>query len=331
MTFEELTPIVFPVGRFVLCYTHHTMQTNIKRLLFNIIIAAALTYLGLTVMIYFQQDGMVYVPERTITHDPKNIGLEYEEVAVRTKDGISISGWYIPAKNEKAVILFCHGNAGNISNRLDSVRIFNNLSLSVLIFDYRGYGKSEGRPSEEGTYLDAEAAWDYLVTVKKIPPGRIIAFGRSLGGAVAAEIAARRSPAALIIESGFTSVPDLGKNIYPWLPVKLISKFHYATIDKIRTVRCPKLIIHSRKDDIVPFEHGRAIYEKAALPKEFLEIRGGHNDGFLLSGRIYTEGIEGFLERHVYKSAHGEKNVSRKASGGRREKPVARYWSLDAG
>lgn len=280
------------------------MKVHVKRSLLNIIIAVALTYLGLTVMIYFQQDGMVYAPERTITHNPKNIGLSYEEVAIRTKDGLSISGWYIPAKNEKAVVLFCHGNAGNISNRLDSVRISHGLSLSVLIFDYRGYGKSEGRPSEEGTYLDGEAAWDYLFTVKKVPPGRIILWGRSLGAAVAAEIATRRSSAALIVESGFASVPDLGKKLYPWLPVKLISKFHYATIDKIGTIRCPKLIIHSRKDDIVPFEHGRMNYEKALPPKEFLEIRGGHNDGFLLSGRIYTGGIEGFLERYVYKAAH---------------------------
>lgn len=279
------------------------MQTHVKRLLFNIIIAVALTYLGLTVMIYFQQDGMVYAPEKAITHNPSSIGLAYEEIAVRTKDGLSISGWYIPAKNEKGVVLFCHGNAGNISNRLESIRIFNDLSLSVLIFDYRGYGKSGGRPSEEGTYLDAEAVWDHLVTVKKIPPGRIIAYGRSLGAAVAAEIAARRSPAALIVESGFTSVPDLGQKIYPWLPVKLISKFHYATIDKIGNIKCPKLIIHSRKDDIVPFEHGRMLYEKASLPKEFLEIRGGHNDGFLLSGRIYTGGIGGFLERYVYKNS----------------------------
>jgi len=274
-----------------------------------VIIAVALTYLGLAVMIYFQQDGMIYVPEKTITHNPNNIGLAYEEVSVRTKDGLSISGWYIPAKNEKAVILFCHGNAGNISSRLDSISIFNNLSLSVLIFDYRGYGKSGGRPSEAGTYLDAEAAWDYLVNVKKIPPGRIIVYGRSLGGAVAAEIALRRSPAALIVESGFTSVPDLGQKIYPWLPVRLISKFHYATIDKIGTIKCPKLIIHSRKDDIVPFEHGRALYEKASPPKEFLEIRGGHNDGFLLSGMTYTGGMEEFLERYVY--IHSNKPVKR--------------------
>lgn len=300
LIFEEVTPFLF-----VLCYTHHIVQTHFKRSLFNVIIAVVLTYLGLTVMIYFQQDGMVYAPEKTITHNPKNIGLEYEEVTVRTKDGLSISGWYIPARNEKAVVLFCHGNAGNISNRLDSVRVFHGLSLSVLIFDYRGYGKSEGRPSEEGTYLDAEAAWDYLVTVKKIPPGRIVAYGRSLGAAVAAEIAERRSPAALILESGFASVPDLGKKLYPWLPVKLISKFHYATIDKIGTIRCPKLIIHSRKDEVVPFEHGRMIYEKASPPKEFLEIRGGHNDGFLLSGRIYTAGVEGFLEKYVYRSARG--------------------------
>lgn len=281
------------------------MQTHFKRSLLNIFIAFALTYLGLTVVVYFQQDGMVYAPEKTITHNPKNIGLEYEEVTVKTKDGLSISGWYIPAKKEKAVVLFCQGNAGNISNRLDSIKIFNSLSLSVLIFDYRGYGKSEGRPSEEGTYLDAEAVWDYMVTVKNIPPERLVVFGRSLGGAVAAGLATRRPPAALIIESGFTSVPDIGKNIYPWLPVKLIAKFHYATIDKIGSIKCPKLIVHSRKDEVVPFEHGRMLYEKASQPKEFLEIHGDHNGGFLLSGSIYTGGIKAFLERYVYKAVDG--------------------------
>jgi fermentation-respiration switch protein FrsA (DUF1100 family) len=249
------------------------------------------------VTVYFKQDGMFYFPEKDIWQTPKDISLGYEEIYFTTKDKITISGWYIPAENEKGVILFCHGNAGNISHRLDSIKIFNSLNLSVLIFDYRGYGKSEGKPSESGTYLDAEAAWDYLVDVKQKSPEKIILFGRSLGGAVAAEIALRKNPAGLIIESSFTSVPDIGKKFYPLLPIKLISKFRYSTIDKIGLIKCPKLIIHSPEDEIIPFEHGKHLYEKASSPKEFLEIKGGHNEGFLISGNTYNAGLKRFLDR----------------------------------
>jgi len=258
-----------------------------------------LSYVLVLVIVYFKQDRMLYFPEKEIWQTPSDINLEYNEINFKTRDGVNISGWYIPAEHEKGVLLFCHGNAGNISNRLDSIRIFNSLQLSVLIFDYRGYGKSEGRPSERGTYLDAEAAWDYLVTVQRASPKSIILFGRSLGGAVAAEIAKKKDPAALIIESSFTSAPDLGKTLYPWLPVKLISKFKYSTTDKIDSIRCPKLIIHSPEDEIIPFSHGKALYDKAIPPKEFLTIKGGHNEGFLISGKTYCGGIKMFLENYL--------------------------------
>lgn len=256
-----------------------------------------LSYAAIVILVYVKQEGMIYFPGKEIHETPKNIGLRHEDIAFETKDGVSISAWYIPAEKERGVILFCHGNAGNISDRLDSIKIFHDLNLSVLIFDYRGYGKSKGRPSEKGTYRDAEAAWDYLIKVKKKSPGKIIAFGRSLGGAVAAELALRRHPAGLIIESSFKSLPDLGKKFYPWLPVRLLSRFEYATIDKVALIKCPKLIVHSPEDEIVPFEHGRAIYEKASPPKEFLEITGGHNEGFLISGNVYTEGLERFFRK----------------------------------
>lgn len=249
------------------------------------------------VLMYFKQESMLYFPDKEIHETPKNIGLQYEEIAFKTEDGVSISGWYIPAEKGRGVILFCHGNAGNISHRLESIKIFHSLDLSVLIFDYRGYGKSEGRPTEKGTYRDAEAAWDYLVNVKKKSPGKIILFGRSLGGAVAAELALRRNPAGLIIESSFKSVPDLGQKFYPWLPVRLLSRFEYSTIDKVALIKCPKLIVHSPGDEIVPFDQGKAIYGKASPPKDFLEITGGHNEGFLMSGSAYTEGLERFLEK----------------------------------
>jgi fermentation-respiration switch protein FrsA (DUF1100 family) len=263
----------------------------------NIIAILLVFYLAFLITIYFIQDRMLYFPEREIRHTPKDIGLDYEDIYISTKDKISVSAWYIPAENEKGVLLFCHGNAGNISHRLESISLFHSLSLSVLIFDYRGYGKSEGKTTEKGTYLDAEAAWDYLVNVKGKSPGKIILFGRSLGAAVAADIALKKSPAGLIMESSFLSVPEMGKKYYPWVPVKLLSKFDYSTIDKIHLISCPKLIIHSPDDEIVPFEHGRTLFEKAVQPKEFLQIKGGHNEGFLISGELYREVLKRFINQ----------------------------------
>ncbi|MDH5204011.1 MAG: alpha/beta hydrolase [Nitrospirota bacterium] len=267
--------------------------------LISIGIILFLSYSLLLVIVYFRQYRMLYFPEKEIGQTPNSLGLKYEEINFKTEDGFHISGWYIPAEKEKGVLLFCHGNAGNISHRVDSIKIFNSLNLSVLIFDYRGYGKSEGKPSEYGTYLDAEAAWDYLVNVKRKSPENIILFGRSLGGAVAAELAMRKKPAALIIESSFTSVPDIGKTFYPWLPIKLLSKFKYSTIDKIGSIHCPKLIIHSPEDEIISFRNGEMLYEKAFQPKDFLKIKGGHNEGFLISGKTYSDGIKMFLEKYL--------------------------------
>jgi len=263
------------------------------------VLIVPLSYILIMGALYFMQESMLYFPDRNIVATPEYSGLAYEEISVKTQDGVTISGWYIPSGDEKGVLLFCHGNAGNISHRLRSVEIFHSLGLSVLIFDYRGYGKSEGKPTESGTYLDGEAAWSYLVEVKGKSPARIILFGRSLGGAVAAEVALRKAPAGLIIESSFTSVAELGKKFYPWAPVDLIARYKYATIDKVGAITCPKLIIHSRGDELIPFDQGRKLYEKASPPKEFLEIRGGHNDGFLLSGETYREGLRPFLDKVV--------------------------------
>lgn len=253
-------------------------------------------FLLLSVSLYYRQESMLFFPDREIRHTPKDIGLAYDEVSFTTKDGVVITGWFIPADDEKGVILFCHGNAGNVSDRLDSIQIFHKLGASVLIFDYRGYGRSGGSISEHGTYLDAEAAWDYLVESKHKSPGDIIIFGRSLGGAIAAETALRKGPAGLILESTFLSVPAIAGTYYPWLPVKYLAKYRYSTVDKVALIASPKLIIHSREDEIIPFEHGRKIYEKAAPPKEFLEIRGGHNEGFMLSGDSYRQGLGRFIE-----------------------------------
>ena len=260
------------------------------------VIALILFFLLVSVFLYYRQDSMLFFPEKVIWQTPKSIGLDYEEVSLTTKDAVVINAWFIPAEDEKGVVLFCHGNAGNLSDRLDSIRIFHDLGQSVMIFDYRGYGRSSGKISEKGTYLDAEAAWDYLILIKHKASKDIVIFGRSLGGAVAAETALRKGPACLILESTFMSVPAIARKYYPWLPVGLISKYRYATLDKIGLIRCPKLIVHSKEDEIIPFEHGRKIYEKAVPLKEFLEIKGGHNEGFMLSGDAYREGLRRFLE-----------------------------------
>jgi uncharacterized protein len=247
--------------------------------------------------IYFKQDSMIYFPEKEILQTPQSINLDYRKVNFQTKDNINISGWHIPASPEKGVLLFCHGNAGNISHVIEYIRIFHEMGFSALFFDYRGYGESDGKPSEEGTYLDAEAAWDYLVQQENLPE-KIVVYGQSLGSAIATEVTIRKNPAALIIESSFTSIPDIGAKFYPWLPVKLLSKYQYSTITKIGMIKSPKLIIHSQDDEIVPFQQGRMLYEKASQPKDFLEIRGGHNDGFLFSSVIYKDGLMKFFEKY---------------------------------
>ncbi len=246
-------------------------------------------------LIYFSQASLIYYPTREHVAHPRQLGLDYEPVSFRSEDGLALSGWYVPAASERAVVLFLHGNAGNISHRLPSLQIFNHLGLSTLIFDYRGYGKSEGRPDEAGTYRDAQAAWRYLVETRGLDPRRIVFFGRSLGAAVASHLATSRSPRALIIESAFTSVPDLGAKFYPFMPVQWLSRFNYSTRDHLARIDSPLLVIHSRHDEIVPFEHGRLLFEMARPPKQFLELQGGHNDAFLVSGRLYVEGLNRFL------------------------------------
>lgn len=259
------------------------------------ILAAA--YGGLVLLIYIFQSHLVFYPGtgREIIATPARIGLPYEDLHLEASDGISLHGWYIPAAQPHGTVLFLHGNAGNISHRLDSVRMFHRLGYNLLIFDYRGYGNSNGTPTEQGTYRDAEAAWRYLVEQRNIPSCRIVLFGESLGGAVAAWLAARQKPAALVIASGFTSVPDLAQHIYPYLPLRWLARIRYDTKEYLRTVAAPVLIAHSPEDDIIPFEHGRALFAAANPPKQFLELAGGHNDGFIFMRESWVRVLGDFL------------------------------------
>ena len=267
-------------------------------LLLSFLVIGGGVYLFFCLYLFIMQGRLLFypnLPSRKITATPAQIGLNFEPVTITTSDHVRITGWFVPAQEAKGVLLFFHGNAGNISHRLDSLAIFHRLGLSTLIIDYRGYGESEGRISEQGTYLDGEAAWRYLTESKGIDPEEIVIFGRSLGGAIAAHLAARTDPAGVVLESVFTSAPDLAAQLYPVFPVRLLARYQYAVKKAVRSIGAPVLVIHSPDDEIIPFAHGVAVYNAAAAPKEFLEIRGSHNEGFLMSNGTYQQGLAGFI------------------------------------
>jgi len=274
-------------------------RRRMKPMLWSVIVIPLSVYLAFTAAVWVLQPKLLYFPERSHDATPEDAGLSYESVFFKTTDGVKIHGWYVPSAQPRGAVPFCHGNAGNISHRLFFIDLLNRMGMSTLIFDYRGYGWSEGKPTEEGTYRDAEAAWDYLVTDKKFKPGEIVILGRSMGGAIAARTARERKPAALIVESTFTSVKDIGAEVYPFLPVRWLSRYDYDAFGFLKGVACPVLIIHSPQDEIIPIHHGRKLFDAANPPKEFLEIKGSHNEGAVFSGRIYTEGIDSFIARYV--------------------------------
>lgn len=264
----------------------------------GVILVAGAIYIALVILLTLFQSRMIYYPTSSIDMTPRYIDLDYDEVDFVAVDDVKLNGWFIPKEDHIGVLLFCHGNAGNISHRLETIRIFHDLGLSVFIFDYRGYGQSQGKLSEKGTYLDVEAAWRYLTEIRMIKPSDIIVFGRSLGGSIAAYIAKEENPGALILESAMTSVPDVAAKIYPFLPVRLLARFEYNTIDYVREVSCPVLVIHSPDDEIIPYENGRRLFEAANEPKRFLELTGGHNEGFMLAGDYYSDGLQDFLSQY---------------------------------
>jgi fermentation-respiration switch protein FrsA (DUF1100 family) len=253
-------------------------------------------YFGLCLLLYFRQGSMVYYPTREITLSPGDIGLAYEDLIFFTEDGERISGWYVPAPERKGTILAFHGNGGNIGHRLHLIGLLRSLGWDVCIIDYRGYGSSTGRPTEEGTYQDARAAWNYLVKERGLRPDRIVIHGRSLGGAVAAALAAEVNPAGLILESTFTSVPDLGHKLYPYLPVRWLCRFKYDTLARLSGISCPLLVAHSRDDDMIPFRHGERLFAAAREPKTFVPLEGGHNDGEDHTAPSYRAALIQFLD-----------------------------------
>ena len=261
----------------------------------NLILTLVVAVLALNAFMYLQQPAMIFFPYKQLDAYPTDWGLEYEDVQINTSDGISLHGWYIPKQGASHTLLFLHGNAGNISHRRESINIFHKLGLSILIVDYRGYGKSQGVPNEKGLYLDASAAWHYLIANRKLKAENIIIFGRSLGGAIATKLATQINPGHLILESTFSSARDMANRIMPVLSYAMLLRYQFNTVSEIKRVTCPVLVIHSPDDEIIPYRLGQKIYQAANEPKTFMEIRGDHNSGFILSQSVYEMGITNFI------------------------------------
>lgn len=250
-------------------------------------------------MMYLLQPGMVFYPTAAISETPAEWQMTFEETSIDTRDGEHLRGWYIPANvdsESQPVLLFLHGNAGNISHRRASLEIFHRLGLNQLIIDYRGYGKSTGKPSENGLYIDAMASWDYLLEKKDFNADQIIIFGRSLGGAVATQLASRVKPRGVILESSFSSARDMAQHTFPLLSHLLYLRYDFNSLKRVPHINAPLLILHSPQDEIIPYTSAEKLFKATRQPKTLIQLRGDHNNGFYLSQPMYQQALADWLQ-----------------------------------
>lgn len=273
---------------------------NIRKILLRsvsvLLIAAIIVYVLLIAAVWAIQDHLMFgrrTQEIVETPDARN--MVYEEVRLDVA-GERTVGWWLPLPDAKATVLLSHGSGRNISGYLDDVALFHEAGLSVLLYDYGGYGLSTGQPSGERCCADGIAMWNYLVHNKNISPDSIIIAGSSMGGGIACEIASQVSPRAVLLESTFTSVPDVLWDTYPYFPANWICRIQFRNLDRIRKFTCPVLIVHSKDDTVVPFAHGERLYQHVNAPKLFVEIRGAHYGGKFTSKETYLQGLKAFLE-----------------------------------
>lgn len=258
-------------------------------------------YAAACIAMFVLQDRFVWFPSRAIVAAPDQFGMPYEDVHMTASDGVSLHGWLVPPPAREAqgdarrAVLFCHGNAGNVSNCIGVAQAFHKLGYTVLLFDYRGYGLSEGAPSEIGTYLDARAAWTHL-TEEGFAKEDIAIVGQSLGGAVAAHLAREVEAPIVVVENTFTSAGDLGAEQYRVLPVRWLLRSKYPTLDNLVALGARTLVIHTPGDEIVPYRHGERIFAALSAPKEMLVTGGGHNDGGFLQRPAWRASVGTFLE-----------------------------------
>ena len=274
---------------------------SIHRMIWIIVASVAVFYVGLLLLLRVSESRLIYFPglQRRLLAPPAWLDLPTERVEVATDDGITLVGWAIPGADSSIGLwlLICHGNAGNLSEFDRPVHYagLRGLGLSLLAFDYRGYGESGGSPSEQGLYRDARATYRYLREERQVPPSRIIVFGHSLGSAVAVDLVSQVPAAGLILDGALTSVIDLGQELYPYIPVRWIAASKFNSLEKVAEIRIPKLFLHAVRDEVVPLAHGRRLFAAAAQPKTFVELQGGHGDAFDVDSANYFGSIARFL------------------------------------
>ncbi len=269
----------------------------LPRFMPGLLIIFSVVFVGLFLLIRFLEGTSVFYPSRNIDSTPASAGMKYEDLFLKTTDGLTINAWLVKSSPTAPIVIFAHGNAGTMGQRVMKVKFFHDLGFNIVIFDYRGYGRSSGSPSEGGVYLDAQAVYDYLQGRDDMDHSRIIAYGASLGGAVMSELAMRRKVAGLIIESSFTCARDMARRIYPGLPTFMMS-IKFDLISKMDKITAPKVFLHSQEDQTVPYSMGQALYNRAKEPKIFITTHGGHNEGALVSDPKIKEQLLVFLQKH---------------------------------
>jgi uncharacterized protein len=268
--------------------------------LLRLLVIAAVCYLLVLLVLRLSETRMLYVPggSRTLLDPPAELALDVRRVTVTASDGVRLVGWAMPVdRGSGHWLLICHGNAGNISEagRPYHYAGLRALGLSLFAFDYRGYGESEGRPTEDGLYRDADAAYRYLRDTLGVPAERIVIFGHSLGSAVAVELAGRVPAAGLILDGALTSVLERAQEMFPYAPISWIAASRYSSVERVGQLTLPKLFLHARRDEVIPIAHGRRLYEAAAPPKRFVELQGMHGDAFEVDSAAYFGAIGRFV------------------------------------
>ena len=262
-----------------------------KKLIFRLLRAVVIALAVFFVFLIWREPKLIYYPDRTPFATPAGV----TDLSLTASDGVQIHGWFIPTPGARVTVLLLHGNAGNISHRLEKISILREAGAAVGIIDYRGYGRSAGTPTEAGTYQDARAAYDYLTNTLHLAPPNIVVYGESLGSAVAVELATRVPVGGVIIEEAFTSMPDVAQKLFPMLPVRWAVRNRYDTIHKMDRLRTPLLIFHSRQDEFFPFQSAERLLAAAPEPKRLVELHGGHNDAFWQSQAVYRQALQQFF------------------------------------
>jgi len=258
--------------------------------------------IGATLFLVFSEKRLIYYPAAELDVTPKALGLPFEEVAIEVEPGVRIHGWFIKAAKEPSVatVLFSHGNAGNVADRLDRVLRLREIGADFLLYDYRGYGRSTGSPDEEGTYRDGRAAYDYLVKGRGIDPARLILMGESLGCAISIQLAVERKAAGLAIEAPFASVAHMAKAIYPFLPLGPFIRTRYENVKKMPQLKVPVFVVQGTRDEVIPVAQGKMVFDAAPQPKQYLAIEGAHhNDVYVVGGESYRRALGDFIARVV--------------------------------